>query len=172
MPLKFWDEAFLTATFLTNLLPIKVINFEILVECLLQTRPNYESLRIFGCACLPNLCPYNKRKLAYRSTRCVFLANSPLHKGAKCPNVKTGRVYIFRDVVFDEYVFPFASLHPNAGQRVSQDVLLLPPPLSPTPSHLGDAHVVDLMAFPIIPIVTNDHVDVENNVTFENTAAT
>jgi hypothetical protein len=74
--------------------------------------------------------------------------------------------------VFDEYVFPFASLHPNAGQRVSQDVLLLPPPLSPTPSHLGDAHVVDLMAFPIIPIVTNEHVDVENNVTFENIAAT
>jgi histone deacetylase 1/2 len=28
MPLKFWDEAFLTATFLTNLLPSKVIDFD------------------------------------------------------------------------------------------------------------------------------------------------
>ena len=28
MPLKFWDEAFLTATYLINLLPSKVINFE------------------------------------------------------------------------------------------------------------------------------------------------
>jgi hypothetical protein len=26
MPLKFWDEAFLTATFLINLLPTKVLN--------------------------------------------------------------------------------------------------------------------------------------------------
>jgi histone deacetylase 1/2 len=172
MPLKFWDEAFFIATFLTNFLPSKVINFETPVECLLQTTPNYESLRIFGCSCLPNLRPYNKRKLAYRSIWCVFLGYNPLHKGSKCLNVKTGRVYIPRDVVFDEYVYPFASLHPNAGQRVSQDVLILPLPLSPTPSQLGDAHVVDPMAFPIIPIVTNDHVDAGNNVTSENIAAT
>jgi histone deacetylase 1/2 len=73
MPLKFWDEAFLCATFLINMLPSKVINFETPVERLLQTTPNYDSLRMFGCACWPNLCPYDKRKLAYRSTRCVFL---------------------------------------------------------------------------------------------------
>jgi histone deacetylase 1/2 len=81
MPLKFWDEAFLTATFLINLLPSKVINSETPVERLLHTKPNYDSLRIFGCACWPNLRPYNKRKLAYRSTQCVFLGYSPLHKG-------------------------------------------------------------------------------------------
>jgi histone deacetylase 1/2 len=28
MPLKFWDEAFLNATFLINLVPSKVLNFE------------------------------------------------------------------------------------------------------------------------------------------------
>ena len=28
MPLKFWDEAFLTATYLINLLPSKVIKLE------------------------------------------------------------------------------------------------------------------------------------------------
>jgi hypothetical protein len=28
--------------------------------------------------------PYNKRKLAFRSTRCVFLGYSPHHKGVKC----------------------------------------------------------------------------------------
>ena len=57
MPLKFWDEAFLTATFLINLLPSKVINFDTSLERLLHTKPNYESLRVFGCACWPNLCP-------------------------------------------------------------------------------------------------------------------
>jgi histone deacetylase 1/2 len=35
-------------------------------------------------------------------------------------------VYISRDVVFDESVFPFASLHPNAGARLRAEILLLP----------------------------------------------
>jgi histone deacetylase 1/2 len=65
MPLKFWDEAFLTATFLINLLPSKVINFDTPTERLLGASPNYEALRIFGCACWPNLHPYNKRKLSF-----------------------------------------------------------------------------------------------------------
>jgi histone deacetylase 1/2 len=47
MPLKFWDEAFLTATLLINLLPRKVINHDTPVERLLHTKPNYDSLRVF-----------------------------------------------------------------------------------------------------------------------------
>jgi hypothetical protein len=35
MPLKFWDEAFLTTTFLINMLPSKVIDFATPVEKLL-----------------------------------------------------------------------------------------------------------------------------------------
>jgi histone deacetylase 1/2 len=36
MHLKFWDEAFLTATFLINIIPSKVLDFESPTECLLQ----------------------------------------------------------------------------------------------------------------------------------------
>jgi histone deacetylase 1/2 len=106
MPLKFWDEAFLTATILINHLPSKVIDFDTPTERLLGTSPNYDALRIFSCACWPKLRPYNKRKLAFRSTRCVFLGYSSYHKGVKCLDPSTGRFYISRDVVFDESVFP------------------------------------------------------------------
>ena len=41
-------------------------------------------------------------------------------------DVPTGRVYISRDVVFDESIFPFASLHPNAGALLRKEILLLP----------------------------------------------
>jgi histone deacetylase 1/2 len=102
MPLKYWDEAFLTVTFLINLLPSKVINLESPAEQFLHVTPNYDALRTFGCACWPNLRPYNTRKLAFRSMRCVFLGYSPLHKGVKCLDVSTGHVYISRDVVFDK----------------------------------------------------------------------
>jgi histone deacetylase 1/2 len=95
MPLKFWHEAFLTATYLINMLPSKVIGNDTPVHRMLGTRPDYKSLRVFGCACWPNLRHYNKRKLAFRSTQCVFLGYSPRHKGVKCLEVSTGRVCIF-----------------------------------------------------------------------------
>jgi hypothetical protein len=157
MPLKFWDEAFLTATFIINLLLSKVFNNETPVQRHLKVKPNYNSLRIFGHAYWPNLHPYNKRKLAYRSTRCLFLGYSPLHKGVKCLDVTTGRVYISRDVVFDENIFPFASLHPNAGRRLTQDILLLPTPHNAC-TH-GDTQSDDHMPLPIIPVVTNPTQD-------------
>lgn len=68
MPLKFWDEAFYTASYLINRTPSKVINFETPLERLFHQPPNYSFLRVFGCACWPNLRPYNKHKLQFRST--------------------------------------------------------------------------------------------------------
>lgn len=129
MPLKFLDEAFVTATYLINRLPSKVIHNQTPLEHLLKQEPDYSVLCIFGCACWPNLYPYNTRKLQFRSKRCVFLGSSNIHKGFKCLDIAEGRVYIFRDVIFDETVFPFADLHPNAGARLREEILLLPPDL-------------------------------------------
>jgi hypothetical protein len=54
------------------------------------------------------------------------LGYSNLHKGFKCLDVTGGRVYISRDVVFDETIYPFAKLNPNAGTRIRSEILLLP----------------------------------------------
>jgi hypothetical protein len=43
--------------------------------------------------------------------------------------VTTGRVYISRDVVFDESVISFQHLHPNAGALLRKEILLLDPSL-------------------------------------------
>jgi hypothetical protein len=58
-------------------------------------------------------------------------------------------------VVFDENVFPFAELHPNAGHHLKQDILLLP---DYTPDY-GDANINDYMPLPVVPIVTNNDGD-------------
>jgi hypothetical protein len=55
-----------------------------------------------------------------------------MHKGCKCLEPKTGRVYISRDVVFDKKVFPFEDLHENAGAKLRQEILLLPSSLLPS----------------------------------------
>ena len=49
MPLKFWDEAFLTAVHIINMLPSRVINNETPMERLLHTKPDYTSSCVWVC---------------------------------------------------------------------------------------------------------------------------
>jgi hypothetical protein len=58
----------------------------------------------------------------------VFLGYSSIHKGFKCLD-PTPRVYISRDIVFNEAIFPFEKLHDNAGRRLQKEISLLPPTL-------------------------------------------
>jgi hypothetical protein len=89
MPLKFWDQAFLTATHLINRTPTKILDHDTPLHRLLGATPDYSNLRVFGCACWPNLRPYNTHKLQFRSLRCAFLGYSNLHKGYKCLDIST-----------------------------------------------------------------------------------
>jgi hypothetical protein len=126
MPLKYWDEAFLAGTYLINRIPTKDLDFSSPLEILFKEKPNYGGLRTFGCARWPNLKPFNTHKLQFCFKQCVFLGYSNLHKGFKCPDIAEGRVYISRDVVFDETVYPFSKLNPNAGSHLQSEVLFLP----------------------------------------------
>jgi hypothetical protein len=68
----------------------------------------------------------------------MFLGYSNMHKGFKCLDTRTSRIYISRDVVFYEDLFSFSKLHDNAGARLTSEILLLPPTL--LPSNSGDVN--------------------------------
>lgn len=129
--------------YLINRLPSKVIDNETPFERLFKQQPDYSLLRVFGYACWPNMCPYNTRKLQFCSKHCVFLSYSIQHKGFKCLDPSEGRVYISRDVVFDQHVFPFSTLHPNAGARLRAEISLLPESLLNSGTNFGDANLLD-----------------------------
>jgi hypothetical protein len=164
MPLKYWDEAFLTAVFLINRLPSRVIDNETPFQHLLNKTPDYNFLRTFGCVVWPNLRPYNSKKLEFRSKRCVFLGYSNLHKGFKCLDPSASYIYISRDVVFDETVFPFSTLHPNAGLRLRKEIDLLPDILKNPSSKFGDAIVHDQSLINSLPTDTVSSCGGANNV--------
>jgi hypothetical protein len=94
MPLKYWDEVFLMAVYLINRTSTRLLSYDTPLHRLLGDTPDYSSFRVFGCACWSNLRPYNSQKLQLRSTRCVFLGYSNMHKGFKCIHVSPGRIYI------------------------------------------------------------------------------
>jgi hypothetical protein len=109
MPLQFWDDAFSTACYLINRMPTPLLKNQTPYEKLFKCAPDYHFLHTFGCACWPNLRPYNSNKLQPRSTQCLFLGYSPLHKGYKCLQLSTNKLYISRDVIFNENIFPFTT---------------------------------------------------------------
>jgi hypothetical protein len=132
VPLRFWDDAFQTACYLINRLPTPILHHHSPFEKLFQVSPDYSLLKIFGSACWPNLRPYNTNKLQPRSLQCIFLGYSLRHKGYKCFHVSTGRLYISRDVIFQEKLFPFhesSSKSTHGSPPCSPSILGPPPPL-------------------------------------------
>lgn len=108
MPLSYCWEAFSSAVYIINRLPTPVLgNLSHWEQAFLHS-PDFNFLRVFGCACFPCLRPYHSQKFHFRSTKCVFLGYSPSHKGYKCLSL-SGRLYISRHVVFNEMEFPFKS---------------------------------------------------------------
>jgi hypothetical protein len=79
-----------------------------------------------------------------------------MHKGFKCLDVEGGRVYISRDIVFDEIVFPFTKLNPNAGVHLRFEILLPfdSKPYNP-PSHRSKSSVCPTAGVPVNPVSTN-----------------
>jgi hypothetical protein len=94
MPLKYWDEAFLTVVYLINRTPSKLLAYDTPLHKLLGATLDYSSFHTFRCACWPNLQPYNSQTLELRSTHCVFLGYSNMHKGFKCLDISKGCIYI------------------------------------------------------------------------------
>lgn len=109
MRLHYWWDAFSAAVHLINRLPTPTLQNLSPLEALFKQKPDYQMPKTFACACYPHLIrPYNQHKLQFRSSNCVYLGFSSNHKGYKCLS-STGRIYISRNVIFDEDDFPFQS---------------------------------------------------------------
>lgn len=157
LPLKFWDEAFHTSVYIINRLPSPLLASKSPLEVLFHTQPQYSQLKSFGCLCYPNLKPYNQHKFAYKSTPCTFLGYSLNHKVFKCLDDK-GKIFISRNVIFDEHTFPF-SQHKSLQQLTSPICSHSPPlsvlPVSPTQQPTPTA--------PLTSSIPEEHAAVPDN---------
>jgi histone deacetylase 1/2 len=133
MPPDYWAEALHTATHLINIRPTKPLDLKTPHEALFSTPPSYDHLRVYGCLCYPNTAATIPHKLAPRSVPCVFIGYAPEHKGYRCLDRTTGRVYTSRHVTFDEGSFPFSvDLTPDHDDySFDHDPETLPNPLDP-----------------------------------------
>ncbi|KAD2393896.1 hypothetical protein E3N88_40873 [Mikania micrantha] len=149
LPQLFWQFAFETDVYLINRLPSRVSSNKSPFEHLFKRQPDYSFLRVFGCQCFPYLRPYNRHKMDFRSTPCVFLGYSPVHHGYRCFDPNSERIYVARHVRFNEHLFPFQHSPPVTSSSPTEPPYIsifpdLPPdflvesstsPTSSTPSN-------------------------------------
>lgn len=107
VPASYWVDAFISAVYIINRIPTKVLQDHSPYELLYSMIPNYTNMRTFGCLVYPYLRDYSAHKLAPCSIPCIFIGYNNQYKGYKCLDPTTSRVYITRHARFDEATFPF-----------------------------------------------------------------
>lgn len=67
-------------------------------------------MRVFGCLCYSSIISTHRDKFQPRSQACVLLGYPPSTKDYKLLHLTSRKIFISRDVVFYESIFPFISL--------------------------------------------------------------
>ncbi|KAL2225521.1 UNVERIFIED_CONTAM: Retrovirus-related Pol polyprotein from transposon RE1 [Sesamum indicum] len=83
LPLKFWGNYILAATYIINRTPTDILGWSTPYQALNRHPPTYTHLKTFGCLCFAtNLNPH-KSKFHKRAHKCFFLGYSMTQKGYK-----------------------------------------------------------------------------------------
>ncbi|GJX94425.1 retrovirus-related pol polyprotein from transposon TNT 1-94 [Tanacetum coccineum] len=107
LPMKFWGECILAATYLINKMPMKKLQWKSPFEVLFGKQPEYSHLRTIGCLCYAAVVKLHKDKFENRGIKYVLIGYPSHQKGYQLYNLETKEVFSSRDVVFQEDVFPF-----------------------------------------------------------------
>ena len=109
LPLEYWGDYVLTSVFLINRLPTPLLQNKSPFQVLMNKKPEYKGLRVFGCLCYSSTSSKNRHKFQPRSKACLFLGYPAGYKGYKLLDLETHTIHISRNVVFHEDIFPFTT---------------------------------------------------------------
>ncbi|KAJ9561853.1 LOW QUALITY PROTEIN: hypothetical protein OSB04_007013 [Centaurea solstitialis] len=107
LPKVFWGECVLTAAYIINRLPSKVIRNKTPYEIIFQQRPDYEHMKVFGCLAYFRSNETKGDKFEAKGRPGVFLGYPQGTKGYKIFDIENKKIIVSRDVRFHENQFPF-----------------------------------------------------------------
>ncbi|KAJ0628055.1 putative RNA-directed DNA polymerase [Helianthus annuus] len=111
VPASFWADAFASATHIINRVPTPLLENKSPFQVLFNQEPKFSNFRVYGCRVFPYLRDYAKHKLEPRSLPCIFIGYCSSHKGFRCLDPTTNRVFISRHARFNESSFSFKDSH-------------------------------------------------------------
>ena len=153
VPKHFWDMAVLTATYLLNRTPSRILLGKAPLHLLQPGCTLFPILpRVFGCTCFVQNRSPSRTKLDDKAFRCVFLGYSFMSKGYRCYDPLTRHMHNSFDVTFLEDVPFFAGTPPSLDPR--QGEAPEDPSMFPRPVPLFESPQV---ASPTLPsVITSD----------------
>ncbi|KAL0746003.1 hypothetical protein Bca101_101497 [Brassica carinata] len=102
VPKRFWSDAVITACYLINRIPTRILEDKALFEVLNNNKPVLDHLRVFGCISYVLIPGEIRNKLEAKSIKAMMIGYSTTQKGYKCFVPETRRVLVSRDVKFFE----------------------------------------------------------------------
>lgn len=109
LPIRFWGDGYFSCN--TSDQPDCQLCFEIRtpyeVFFFFGKKPAYHYLRVFGCFYFASTLQHNRKKFEPRAIKCIFLGYSLGTKGYKLYDLIHKKVFVLRDVIFYEHIFPF-----------------------------------------------------------------
>ena len=128
VPRQYWTDAVVTAFYLLNRMPSRVLAFNTPLQCLAHHTPLPFVLmlppRTFGCVAYVHLHKNRRIKLDPCVVRCIFLGYATHKKGYRCYDPTTRRLYTTMDVTFLESktFFPKQATHSSLqGEILSEE---------------------------------------------------
>ena len=124
LPKYFWGDAVLTASYLINRMPSKVLQYSTPLECFKKIFPESRvnsdlPLKIFGCTAYVHIPKKSRSKLDPRAEKYVFVGYAPNQKGYKFFNPLTRKVFVTMDATFLEGL-PFFNKPLIQGENSSE----------------------------------------------------
>lgn len=123
LPKKLWGECVMTATYLINKMPMKVLGWKSPFEILYGNAPSYDHLRVMGCLCFASIQGKGRDKFDSRGRKCIMLGYALNQKGYRLLDLETDEIFTSRDVRFFEHEFPFKGKNKDMI-HMEQDVLI------------------------------------------------
>ncbi|GKB84832.1 ribonuclease H-like domain-containing protein [Tanacetum coccineum] len=120
IPLYFWSEYILTATYLINRLHFSVLNGKSPFYLVYNKEANLSHLRSFGCLCFAAIVK-GSDKFFEKSEKCVLIGYASGKKAYKLFSLENRSVLFSRDVKFYETIFSYKmSVQFDVEQKVSE----------------------------------------------------
>ncbi|PKU68003.1 Retrovirus-related Pol polyprotein from transposon TNT 1-94 [Dendrobium catenatum] len=151
LPLYLWVNTLLTANYLINRMPSPNTSHKSPYELLHNKQPDYNHLKVLGCLCYPWLKPYTSHKLSPLSHPCIFIGYPLNQKGYKCLDLRSNKIYISSNVIFNETIFPYSdqsaqdaqhkTQHPSIPPLLLVPNISLPQTLAPESLHILPHHI-------------------------------
>ncbi|XP_074284115.1 uncharacterized protein LOC141608671 [Silene latifolia] len=172
LPIHFWGECVLTAAYLINRTPTKILAGRTPYELLHGEPPSLDNLRVFGCLAYAHNKTKPKDKFKERGTRCIFIGYPKHQKGWKLYDLKTRKQIESRDVIFHEHVFPYDDLNSTSKTNDNSNTSNLEPPDVTTDFEYGEENFevppnIHNQTLPQEPIVDNIESVDEGNMSTE-----